>query len=277
MTASSSHSESSTVNPPSPASPASPASTCPPAHHKQATRITPAVICLAIAFVSFLLISNALGARVCEIVLPWPFFGEPLRLTFSAAIISFPFAYLFASVLTEVYGYRISRVVIWSGLAANLILIGFLWLMALLPTQPAWAAQTGFTDDVQRHWFEAITHMFVASVSACFVGEFANAATLARMKVAMHGRWAGLRIMAGSALAALLDTLVFVVIAFAYVLDADAMARMIGLEFVFKCALQWLVLPLTVGLARLLKRLDGIDHYDVGTSLNPFAFRGRGE
>jgi uncharacterized integral membrane protein (TIGR00697 family) len=240
---------------------------------RQATRMTPAVIVLAIAFVSFLLISNALGARVCEVTLPWSIRGEPLRLTFSAALISFPFAYLFASVLTEVYGYRISRIVIWSGLAANLVMIGFLWLMTLLPTEGAWAEQTGFTDEVQRHWYEAIAHMFLASVSACFVGEFANAATLARMKVAMRGRLAGLRIMLGSALAALLDTVVFVVVAFAYVLDLDAMARMAGLEFVFKCAMQWLVLPLTVGLARGLKRVDGIDHYDVGTSLNPFRFR----
>lgn len=240
---------------------------------RQATRITPAVIGLAIAFVSFLLISNALGARVCEVTLPWSPTDEPVKLTFSAALISFPFAYLFASVLTEVYGYRLSRIVIWSGLAANLVMIGFLWLMARMPTEAAWAAQTGFTDEVQRHWFEAIAHMFLASVSACFVGEFANAAMLARMKVAMRGKLAGLRIMAGSALAAMLDTVVFALVAFAYVLDFDTMARMVGLEFVFKCVLQWLALPLTVGLARLLKRADGIDHYDIGTPLNPFSLR----
>ncbi|VVE33298.1 queuosine precursor transporter [Pandoraea fibrosis] len=251
------------------ASPLSPAAT----PSRQATRITPSVIVLAIAFVSFLLISNALGARVCEVTLPWMETEEPFRLTFSAALISFPFAYLFSSVLTEVYGYRLSRIVIWSGLATNLVMIGFLWLMSWLPTEAAWAAQTGFTDEVQRHWFEAIAHMFVASVSACLVGEFANAATLARMKVAMHGRLASLRLMAGSALAAMLDSVVFVGVAFAYVLDIDAMARMAGLEFVFKCALQWLVLPLTIGLARLLKRTDGIDHYDIGTSLNPFGFQ----
>ncbi|SUA88828.1 VUT family protein [Pandoraea pulmonicola] len=242
---------------------------------RQATRITPAVIVLAIGFVSFLLISNAMGARVCEVVLPWTVSGEPLRLTISAALISFPFAYLFSSVLTEVYGYRISRVVIWSGLGANLVMLAFLWLMAMFPTDPAWAAQTGFTDEVQRRWFEAIAHMFLASVSACLVGEFANAATLARMKVAMHGRLASLRFTLGSALAAALDSIVFVVVAFAYVLDVDAMARMAGIEFVFKCALQWLVLPATLGLARWLKRTDGIDHYDVGTSLNPFGFRMR--
>ncbi|WP_353193358.1 queuosine precursor transporter [Pandoraea pnomenusa] len=240
---------------------------------RQATHITPSVIVLAIGFVSFLLISNALGARVCEVTLPWTVGGEPFRLTFSAALVSFPFAYLFSSVLTEVYGYRISRVVIWSGLGANLVMLAFLWLTAMLPTDAAWAAQTGFTDDVQRHWFESIAHMFLASVSACLVGEFANAATLSRMKVVMRGRLPSLRFFAGSALAALLDTVVFVGVAFAYVLDIDAMARMAGLEFVFKCVLQWLLLPLTVALARSLKRVDGIDHFDVGTSLNPFGFR----
>lgn len=237
---------------------------------RQATRITEAVIGLAIAFVSFLLISNAMGARVCETTFPWTPWGEPLTLTYSAALISFPFAYLFASVLTEVYGYRISRVVIWGGLAANLVLVTFLALMACLPTSPAWAAQTGFTDEVQRHWFEAITHMFVASVSACFVGEFANAATLARMKVLMTGRLASVRIMVASALAAFLDTTVFGLIAFAYVLSAGQLASMIALEFVFKFGFQLLLLPVTVWLARWLKRVDGIDHYDVATSLNPF-------
>ena len=66
------------------------------------------------AFVAVLLCSNLIGpAKVVELKLP--FFGLT---QFGAGNLFFPLSYIFGDILTEVYGYALSRRVIWTGFAA---------------------------------------------------------------------------------------------------------------------------------------------------------------
>jgi len=63
------------------------------------------------AFVGVLLISNIVSVKAIRLTVP--FFQW--HLSFDGGTILFPFSYIFADVLTEVYGYERSRRVIWSG------------------------------------------------------------------------------------------------------------------------------------------------------------------
>jgi len=60
------------------------------------------------AFVAVLLISNVASTKILVL---GPF-------TFDAGTILFPLSYIFGTVLTEVYGFRRARRVIWTGFAA---------------------------------------------------------------------------------------------------------------------------------------------------------------
>ena len=74
--------------------------------------------------------------------------------TFFAAIFVFPLSYIVGDVLTEVYGYRMARRVIWLGFICNLVLVFFVWIVQLLPPAQAgrarqpiklsWAPRPGF-------------------------------------------------------------------------------------------------------------------------------------
>ncbi|HEX7714799.1 MAG TPA: VUT family protein, partial [Bacillota bacterium] len=61
-------------------------------------------------FVAILLISNLVSVKAVRI--PVPFTGW--HFSFDGGTLLFPFSYIFADVLTEVYGYERSRRVIWS-------------------------------------------------------------------------------------------------------------------------------------------------------------------
>ena len=74
-------------------------------------------VIVAAIFVTCLLTANIIAVKVISLgpfVLP-------------AAIIIFPLSYIFGDILTEVYGYRWARKVIWLGFVCNLIFVIFIY------------------------------------------------------------------------------------------------------------------------------------------------------
>lgn len=85
-------------------------------------------VIIAAIFVTCLITANIIAIKVIS-------FG-PLILP--AAIIVFPLSYIFGDILTEVYGYRQARRVIWLGFFCNLIFVIFAWVGQVLPPAPFW-------------------------------------------------------------------------------------------------------------------------------------------
>ncbi|MGC8874919.1 MAG: VUT family protein, partial [Chloroflexia bacterium] len=88
-------------------------------------------------FVAVLLISNvASSAKMVD----WgiSLFGLPLA--FDAGTVVFPISYIFGDILTEVYGYRRSRRIIWIGFFCNALMASILALVGFLPGEAEWRA-----------------------------------------------------------------------------------------------------------------------------------------
>ncbi|PJF26113.1 MAG: transporter, partial [Phototrophicales bacterium] len=70
-------------------------------------------------FVTVLLVSNLLSsAKIVDLGVA--LFGIPL--SFDAGTLVFPISYIFGDILTEIYGYRRSRRVIWTGFFATALM-----------------------------------------------------------------------------------------------------------------------------------------------------------
>src|SRR4051794_40029393 len=81
---------------------------------------------IAILFVTILTISNITAVKIAAF---GPFF-------LSGAAIVFPISYIFGDVLTEVYGYKASRRIIWSGFVMIILTALCLKIIELLPAAP---------------------------------------------------------------------------------------------------------------------------------------------
>src|SRR3982751_2201925 len=85
---------------------------------------------IMVLFVTDLLVSNLLSsAKIID-------FGVsvgPIALAFDAGTVICPTDYIFGDILTEVYGYRRSRRVIWFGFGAMALMGFFVWLAGILP------------------------------------------------------------------------------------------------------------------------------------------------
>ncbi len=212
-------------------------------------------------FVVVLIVSNTASTKV---VLLGPF-------TFDGGTLLFPLAYIFGDVLTEVYGYKKSRRVIWTGFFLLLLSTLTFGLVNSLPA-PA--------DEFSQKAAEAfstilglVPRIVLASLVAYFVGEFVNSYILAKLKVATNGRWLALRTIGSTLVGQGLDTAIFLLIAFYGVWDNSLLWTVFVSNYIFKVGIEVLFTPLTYTAVSFLKRTEQEDYYDRNTNFNPFSTR----
>jgi queuosine precursor transporter len=237
-------------------------------------QLTHAVLSLSFLFVGFLILSNVTGGRVIAINLDWPGFLRKFTVDSPAALIVFPMTYAFSTIITEVYGYRVSRIVIWGGMVVNFMLAAGMWLLSLLPSSPVWAAQNGVLAQSYELLAVEFARTFIASSVAYFSGEFFNAISLAKFKIASAGRNLWARVVLSTSIAVVIDSTLFCTIVFWGRLPWKAIFTIICVQIVVKTLYELILLPLVTTVSRRLKEMDGVDYYDYHTNFNPFSLRG---
>jgi queuosine precursor transporter len=208
-------------------------------------------------FVAVLLISNIASSKILVL---WKF-------TFDGGTLLFPLSYIFGDVLTEVYGYRRSRKVIWTGFFAALIMSLVLWIVQILPAASDWPNQQAYESILGF-----VPRIVGASLVAYFAGEFSNSFILSRLKVFMSGKKLWVRTIGSTLVGEGIDTLLFCTIAFLGVLPSSLLIKVIVSNYIFKCGIEILFTPLTYKIVGFLKKHEQTDVFDRGISYNPFRF-----
>ncbi|MDD4874048.1 MAG: queuosine precursor transporter [Dehalococcoidales bacterium] len=210
-------------------------------------------VIIAAIFVTCLITANIIAVKVIG-------FGSVVM---PAAIIVFPISYVFGDILTEVYGYRWARRVIWLGFLCNLIFVFFVWIGQLLPGASFWVGQEAYESILGY-----TPRLLAASFFGYLVGEFVNSFIMAKMKLATGGRWLWMRTIGSTIVGQGLDTALFIVIA--YIGTASFMPVMILYHWLIKVAIETLATPLTYKAVNYLKQKEKIDTFDADTNFNPF-------
>lgn len=212
-------------------------------------------VVVSVSYVTALLLANTVSAKLVDL---GPF-------VVAGGIIIFPLTYIFGDILTEVYGFRQSRKIIWLGFAAQMVMVTGYMVVQLLPGAVFWPHQAAY---------EAILglapRIAAASMIAYVCGEFVNSLVLSKMKVLMHGKRLWIRTIGSTVLGEGVDTLVFVLIAFGGTLPLAALATIAASGYILKVAYEVVATPLTYAIVRYLKRTEGVDTYDHGVSYRPW-------
>ncbi len=224
--------------------------------HPAAMYGSPWFLVIVALFVTSLITANLLAVKVLAFG-PW---------VTDAGLLTFPIAYIVGDVLTEVYGYAAARRVIWLGFLCNAIAVGAIQLAGKLPAEGSWDGGVAW-DRI----FDAAPRILVASFCAYLVGEFANSYVLARLKVATNGRWLWTRTVGSTFVGQGLDTLIFVMIAFAGVFSGQVLWEMLYTGWLLKTAYEVVATPLTYLVVARLKAAEGLDAFDRDTDFNPIA------
>lgn len=201
----------------------------------------------AILFVTTLLVSNIVSVKIVSV--GW--------LTFDAGTVLFPLAYIVGDIITEVYGYRRTRRLIYNGVAALALMTLTFWVVQLLPADGSWTGQAAFESTLGVVW-----RLAIGSVTALFVGEIMNAYVMGRMKVASRGRGLWRRMVSSSLAGNALDTVIFSTIAFAGTIPMTSFWQLIVTVFLIKMAVEIMVSPLTMHLIARVKKREKMDTFE---------------
>lgn len=210
---------------------------------------------ISAVFVAILLISNTVGGKIISVC----------GLNLPGGIVVFPISYIFGDVLTEVYGYRASRRVIWTGLGCAIMMSLVYLLVEILPPASFWPHQEAY-----KAILGFAPRVTVASIIAYFCGEFCNSYVLAKMKIWTKGKYLWTRTISSTVVGEGVDTGIFCVIAFAGVFAPSAILSVIVSNYIIKVLYEVAATPITYKVVAYLKRTEGVDVYDHGTNFNPF-------
>jgi uncharacterized integral membrane protein (TIGR00697 family) len=229
-------------------------------------RFSGTFIIIVALFITVLITSNIIAVKLIHVAtLPVEFLDSNL-VFLPAAIIIFPISYIIGDVLTEVYGFRTARGVIWLGFICNLLVAVLLWLAGVVPPEVFWEHQDAY--DTILGQFPLI---LLGSFAAYLMGEFSNSATMALLKFSTRGRFLWLRTISSTIVGQGLDSFVFIFIAFggSGTLGPEALLRTALFQWWAKIAYESLATPLTYAVVNYLKQKEQSDVYDAPRSLNP--------
>jgi len=207
-------------------------------------------------FVVVLVLSNiASSAKIVDLC--FSVFG--IRLAFDGGTLLFPLAYVLGDILTEVYGFKAAKRVIWTGFAVLAFSSLVFFVLKILPGESSWEEETGSAA------YNAVLGgmcgggLVLASLAGYLVGELSNSALMSKIKSLMNGRWLWFRAVVSSLVGEFLDSLIFVSVAcLAGVFGWHLFLSLVLTNYVLKCLIEALVLPLTYTAVRLLKKGEGI-------------------
>lgn len=210
---------------------------------------------MAVAFTVCLIISNLFATKV--FTLGW-------GINLPGSVIIFPISYILNDCFTEVWGYRKARLVIWTAFAANFAVVLLGQIVVWLPAASFWDGGEHFD-----YMFNMAPRVTFASLLAFLAGSTLNALVMSKMKVADKGRRFGVRAIVSSVAGELLDSLIFIPLAFIGT-PIRLLVTMMLAQVSTKVLYEIIILPLTAYITRKVKASEGTDVFDEGISYNPF-------
>ena len=205
-------------------------------------------VVLAMMFSVFLILANLMEVKVVKIGI----------LTATAGLSVFPISYIINDCIVEVYGFAKARFVIWMGFLLNMIFVVFLQVCVALPGDPSWTAQAAV-----EQVFGNTPRILLGSFVAFIVGSMVNAQVMSRMKVRDGGKRFSLRAILSTVFGETADSLIFFPIAFAGMLPLATIVTLVWTQVMLKTLYEIVVLPVTIRVVKMLKRVEGTDVTDV--------------
>jgi len=184
---------------------------------------------LAVLFCVCLVASNIFETKIFSV-------GS---IVLTGGFLIFPISYIINDCLTELYGLKNARFVIFLGFAVNLFFVLTAQLVRILPPAEFWDGQHHL-----EYVLNANIRITVASMTAFLAGSLLNARIMATMKKIQAGKGFGWRAILSTFVGESTDSLIFFPIAFWGVGIKNLIIMMIT-QILLKTLFEVILLPVT--------------------------------
>lgn len=201
---------------------------------------------LTLLAVVCLLISNIITAK--QVLLP---FG----ITMTGAVFIFPVTYILSDLFSEVYGYKWSRIVCYLSFLANLLMVIVFSLVIITPAPDYWTNQDAFIAVLG-----STPRVLFASFLAFIVGGLVDDLVFKKLKDKHPNdmKGFGFRAIISSLFGELVDSLIFLPIAFIGLMPLKTLAIMTVLQVLIKTGYEIIILPITRLVVKKTMKYEGL-------------------
>lgn len=221
---------------------------------KENTQVSKMYMVIGIIFVSCLLLSNLIAGKMWAVT---------SSITLPAAVILFPITYIVGDVLTEVYGFKKARTVIWLGFALSFFAVIIYLITIKLPHPGFWESQEAYETVMGT-----TPRVALASFAGYLFGEFSNSIILSKLKVVTKGKNLWIRTILSTVVGEGFDSVIFITISFLGTMDLKVVLQMILFQYLFKVGYEVIFTPLTYLVVNFIKKKEGVDTYDNDVKYN---------
>ena len=178
-------------------------------------------------------------------------------ISLTGGLIVFPVSYIINDCVCEVWGYKKTRMLIWTGFAMNFFFVMLGAICDMIPGAPYWTNDEGF-----HAVFGLAPRIAFASFLAFICGSFVNAYVMSKMKLSSGGKNFSLRAVVSTIFGESVDSIIFFPLALWDVVPTEELPWLMLWQVFLKTAYEVVVLPLTIRIVRYVKRHEQVDTYD---------------
>ncbi|GAA4716866.1 queuosine precursor transporter [Brevibacillus fulvus] len=194
---------------------------------------------LTTLFVTLLVVANIVSAKVIDL---W-------GMLLPAAVIGYPFTYLLTDAISELYGEKRAKQVVYAGFCANLLMLLFVQATIHLPAAAVWPNQEAY-ETIMSSSLRTV----IASLLSYFVAQMVDVKLFHAIKKRTGEGKFWLRKNVSTLISQLLDTAIFIVVAFAATMPTSALLQMILFQYLVKTAIAMIDTPLSYMLVKRMKQ-----------------------
>ena len=200
---------------------------------------------LAMAFTTVLLVANIVAGKIFSIG-DW---------SMSAGIIAYPLTFLLTDTIAEVYGRKATTRVVWFGFACSLLMTLLIYIVKVLPVAADSIVNQASYDNVLGN----VPRIVFASMVAYLVAQNHDVFAFHFWRRKTNGRHLWFRNNASTAVSQLMDTALFVSIAFWGILPAGVLLSIFVVEYIVKILFSLVDTPLVYALVGIVRKYDSGD------------------
>ena len=195
---------------------------------------------LSMTFVVCLLLSNILAAKMLAVG----------NFSITAGTIIFPISYIINDILSEVYGYKKTKKIVYAGFILQLFMIIVLEVAIKIPA-PSWFEN----GDEFALILGSTPRIAAAGLLSYLFGSLVNSKILVKMKDKSEKHF-GVRAIMSTLLGEATDSIIFIPIAFLGTMPIKEIISMIILLIILKTLYETICLPITYIVVRKTKEYE---------------------
>ena len=202
----------------------------------------PVLVCLTL-YITSLFAANTLGIKLMPFI-----FGTHL----SVAVFCFPVVFIMTDIIGEVYGKKMAKNFVFAGVVSILLFL----LYSLVSNVMPWAKEGMWVQDGYNQIFGLSARFSIASLAAFVIAEYQDVISFFFFKKAIGEKYFWLRSNLSNIWSQLLDTVIFMSIAFVGVYPVKTILLIVLPWWIFKVLMGFVYTPLSYLGIHILRKYE---------------------